>query len=211
MITKIKICGITNKKDALLAAKFGADFLGFILYTKSPRHIPLHQAEKIIQSIRPLFPKCKTVGVFVHPKKNELDMIVKKKIFDIIQLSGNEKKSFCSDISSIVWKTIHIKNMKSLAKMDHYLDFSAIVLDTQEKGKYGGTGRSFNFEIGKKAIKKKKKIILAGGLKAENIKEAIRIIKPWGIDVCSGTEKSPGKKDTKKLKAFFKIVKNLSL
>jgi len=204
MPTKVKICGITNIEDALAAVEYGADALGFVFYKKSPRYIEVKQAKEIISRLPPF---ASTVGVFVNDSFENIESITDLCSITIIQLHGDEDKDFCSNFKVNVIKSIRIKNENSIEKMKEY-NVSAFLLDTYSDNMPGGTGKSFNWDLAIKA-KNYGKIILAGGLTPENVREAILKVKPYAVDVSSGVESKPGKKDHKKMKRFIEEVKRL--
>lgn len=201
---KIKICGIANLKDALTSIKSGADTLGFIFYKKSPRYINPKEAKLIIQKLPSRINK---VGVFVDEKKDMVQKVAKQCKLNILQFHGNETPIYCQKFKEYkVIKVFRIKNKNSLKdiskyKVDYYL------LDSYQKDKFGGTGKVFNWRLVRLVKKFKKPIILSGGLNSDNVLEAIKKTKPHAIDLSSGVEKYPGKKDSALLKKLFKKIK----
>lgn len=203
-MARIKICGITNLEDALLAVQLGADALGFI-FAESPRRINLSQAQEIIKKIPPLV-SC--IGVFVNENQRKIKEVAQRCSLDCIQLHGQESPEYCQSLFPLkIIKSIRIKDEKSLKEIKSYFLVKAILLDTFLEGKAGGTGITFNWLLAKKAQKAGIPIILSGGLSPENVQKAIELVKPFAVDVSSGVESYPGKKDKKKLEAFIKIVK----
>jgi phosphoribosylanthranilate isomerase len=191
-MTKIKICGITNLEDAMLAQEFGADLLGFILYPKSKRYITPEEALKIKNHI-----KIPIVGVVV---KEPLDRIKELlNYFDFVQLHGDEDCNY--NISDRLIKVIRVSN--ELPDIDKCWDKSVILFDTLSD-QYGGAGKTFNWDILKNL---NRDFFVSGGLNDTNIKELLKHIKPYGVDVASGVEEKPGKKDPKKLEAFIRAIK----
>ncbi len=201
-MVKIKICGITNTKDALAAVSYGADALGFVFYPKSPRIVTLETARNIISSL----PRSiTTVGVFVDEAKGRIEEIFTSTGIDVVQLHGHESPDDCK-LSKKIIKAIRVKELSDLKQLSDY-DVSAFLLDTYSPNEIGGTGQTFNWEIAVEA-RKYGKIILAGGLNPKNIVEAIKFVQPYGVDVSSGVEKDQkGKKDHKKLKLFIERAK----
>lgn len=201
-MTKIKICGIINLKDAKDAVKLGADYIGFNFYRKSPRYITPKKAKFIIKHIPK---KVKKVGVFVNEKPSKEKEIAKELHLDMIQLHGNECSSHISFLKKKHEKTIKAIRVKDKSSLNSSAAKKAdyILLDTPQKGMYGGTGKTFNWSL----AKTKKRVFLAGGLNPKNVKTAIKLIKPFAVDVCSGIEKKPGIKDYKKMKLFIKNAK----
>jgi len=201
--TKIKICGITNTTDALASAELGADALGFIFYRESKRYIDPEIAKSIVSSLPPFIT---TVGVFVNQPLDELLAIKDKVGIDAAQLHGDETPEFCSSVPLKVIKAIRVKADLDEQGVAQY-PVQAILFDTYSDVEYGGTGKSFNWEI-IKGISNAGKIILSGGLSPDNVVEAIRTVRPYAVDVSSGVEATPGKKDHMKLRKFIEAVKN---
>lgn len=203
MQVKVKICGITNLEDALAAVDFGADALGFVFFEKSPRYISYQNAASIIKNLPPFIT---TIGVFVNERPEEIVKIIDYTGIDVVQLHGDETPEMCN-ISKRIIKAIRVKSLESLEPLIHFKDkVSAFLLDTYTPDIFGGSGRRFNWDI---AIEAKQfgRIILAGGLTPDNIIEAIRWVKPYGVDVSSGVELEKGKKDYKKMKLFIEKAK----
>jgi phosphoribosylanthranilate isomerase len=193
----VKICGITNREDALAAAEGGASALGFNFYLRSPRYVTPEVAASIIQALPPDVWK---VGVFVNAPAREIARIRAVARLDVAQLHGDEPPgSLPSGVR--VWKALRVDDSFDPAMMDPY-DAEAFVLDAPS-GVYGGTGRTFDWS---KATGAGRKIILAGGLDAENVTAAIRLVRPWGVDACSRLETAPGRKDHAKLARFLKAA-----
>lgn len=194
----IKICGITNIKDAMAAIEYGANALGFIFHPESPRSVTPATAKKIISELPPFV---STVGVFVNRNKSEICEIASDTGINIIQLHGSEPPEECTTCRKVI-KAVRVQDMSDLETVKRYREASAILLDTYARGMAGGTGETFNWDI---AIEAKRfgKIILAGGLTPENVAEAVKTVRPYGIDVASGVEAHAGKKDHKKLRSFI--------
>jgi phosphoribosylanthranilate isomerase len=204
MNIRVKICGITNLDDALAAVYYGADALGFVFYKGSPRYISYRNSASIIKKLPPLIT---TVGVFVDEKPSHVEKIISRTCIDVVQFHGNEAPELCNCSRSLI-KAIKVKSLESLEPLDKYKSkVSAFLLDTFTPNALGGTGQTFNWDI---AIYAKKfgKIILAGGLNADNVIEAVKHVKPYGVDVSSSIESKKGKKDHKKIKLFIEKVKN---
>ncbi len=202
---KIKICGITNLEDAQNAVALGADAIGFIFTPKSPRYITPDAAEEIAIKMPPFI---KLVGVFVNQSKDEIDEIANKAKIDLIQLHGQESPEFCLTLDHQVIKAINIADIVDIQEMSKYMGMvSAILLDTKIDGKEGGTGICFDWGI---ALQAKEEfdipIILAGGINQENVQKAISLVNPYAIDVSSGVEEYPGKKDYNKMKSVIEIA-----
>jgi phosphoribosylanthranilate isomerase len=200
---KIKICGITNVEDALLAVDLGADALGFMFYKESKRNIRPHEAHKIISKLPPFIT---TVGVFVNQEPNEIRNTQEEAGFDIVQLHGDESPDFCKNFGRRIIKAIRVKDGTSLKEVESY-PAGTVLFDTYSEESYGGTGKSFKWEI-LRDFHTSKRIILSGGLSPENVAQAIGIVNPYGVDVSSGVEEYPGKKSPEKLKKFIETVRN---
>ena len=199
MTVRIKICGITNEKDALAAARFGADALGFI-FAPSPRRILPEKARQIIKALPPMV---QTVGVFVDENLGEVSSVAELCGLDILQFHGSESAEYCDSLDRRVIKAVRLRNrqdLKILAKYDGVVH--ALLLDTYVPDKLGGTGMSFNWQWAVEA-RKYGRIILAGGLNPENVAAAISIAKPYGVDASSSVEHSPGVKDHEKMAQFI--------
>jgi phosphoribosylanthranilate isomerase len=205
MQVRVKICGITNLHDALAAVDFGADALGFVFFRESPRYISHDDASLIISKL-PSF--ITTVGVFVNENREQVEKITSWAGVDVIQLHGDEPPYMCH-FSRRVIKAIRVKSLESLDPLTHYEDrVSAFLLDTFSPNAFGGTGRTFNWDIASHA-KQFGKIILSGGLSPENIADAVNRVRPYGVDVSSGVESEKGKKDHKKMKLFIERAKGV--
>jgi phosphoribosylanthranilate isomerase len=203
MAVKIKICGNTTYEDAAFALDLGADAVGFVFYDKSSRYVQPAHVQEIVRKLPPFAVK---VGVFV----NEFDISTVSSIadicsLDVIQLHGGESPEYCSRLADrTVVKALRVNESFQPA---HVADFpvSAILLDAYDADTYGGTGRLFDWS---KAVSAKQhsRIILAGGLNPENVGLAIKMVKPYAVDVCSGVECKPGQKDKLLLRSFINEV-----
>ena len=204
-MTKIKICGITNYEDAKNSIDLGADFLGFNFYQKSPRHIDCRDAKGIIQK---LDQKSKIVGVFVNESIANIKKIGEICSLDIIQLSGDESPQYVDKLKKSANKKI-IKSFRTRnsinAESVNSFDSDYIMIDSFKEGVYGGTGESL--DLGSINGIDSKKLFLAGGLNAENVRASIKKFNPFAVDVCSGIESGSGKKDYAKMKKFIEAVK----
>jgi phosphoribosylanthranilate isomerase len=205
-MTKVKICGITNLEDALFAADAGADALGFNFYQKSPRYIDPLEAQKIIERLLPFV--C-VIGVFVNESEPQrVAEIAAQLKLSAIQLHGDESPDYCSQLSE--WRVIKALRVDPNFKPAHVGRYavSAILLDAYKKGEYGGTGEIFAWDIAKEAVQYGR-IILAGGLTLENVSVAVKTVRPYAVDVASGVESSPGKKDRNKVREFIIKVRSV--
>ena len=199
---KIKVCGTTNLKDALFAVDSGVDAIGFIFYKKSPRYILQKDAKDIVAKLPPFV---ETVGVFVNETSDRVNRIAEQCKLTAIQLHGDESSAFCRRIKRRVIKAFRVKDTNSFKGMADY-DVSGFLLDSYNEESKGGTGKTFDWNLALRA-KKQGPIILAGGLNPYNVYTAIHRVKPYGVDVCSGVEKSPGIKDSVKIDEFIKSVR----
>ncbi len=194
----VKICGITNIGDALDAIKYGADALGFIFHKESPRYISPGDAATIIQKLPKHITK---VGVFVDSHRREIEAVVRTSCLSAIQLHGDQHPEDCTGYDVSVIKAFRVGENFDAAQLGLF-EVEAILLDTLRPGKPGGTGETFDWNVAVQA-KQYGKLLLSGGLTAKNIEDAIRFVRPYGVDVSSGVEKSPGKKDPEKVREFI--------
>ena len=200
--TKVKICGTTSLNDALLAIESGADAVGFIFYKESPRNISQKDVKDIVVQLPPFI---ETVGVFVNETSDKVNRIAEQCRLTAVQLHGDESPAFCRRIKRRVIKAVRVKDAESLKGMSGY-DVSGYLLDAFNEESRGGTGKIFDWNLALRA-KKQGPVIIAGGLNPFNVYTAIHRVKPYGVDVCSGVEKSPGVKDSEKVGEFIKAVR----
>lgn len=200
-MTFIKICGTTNIGDALAAISLGTNALGFI-FAPSPRQITPEAAMKICQEVPPYIWR---VGVFVNADWPEVKQIADLGFLSHLQFHGQESPAYCAQAPLPVIKTIKIKGKEDLKEIAKY-DQDLFLFEGFHPEKAGGSGETFPWELVSE-IKGKINFILAGGLNPQNVSRAISLLHPWGVDVCSGVEESPGKKDRNKLAQFIKEVK----
>ena len=213
-MTKIKICGITNEKDALWAASLGIDYLGMNFYKDSPRKVSAQTAKKIVDKL-PAFTQ--GVGIFVDEDINSIVKIGKKCRLSFVQLHGNESPQYCDELSSLlakangckIIKAFRIRDEDSLKEIPQY-SIEYILLDAFVQGELGGTGETFNWDLAVKAKEFNKPIFLSGGLSVENVKDAIEKVNPYAIDVASGIERLPRRKDYDKMHEFVHKVRQIS-
>lgn len=200
---KVKICGITNLEDAEAAFEMGADMLGFNFFPKSPRYIRPEDAVKIIRKL-PTF--IDSVGLFVNAPIEEIKAVAETGYLSWIQLHGDETPEYCdkvrfSNVRTI--KAIRVKTEEDVRKTRDYYTY-AVLLDAFSSQRYGGTGKRFNWEWAKN---QPKRIFLAGGITPENVDAAIHT-NVYGLDICSGIESSPGKKDPEKMRRLFDAIRH---
>jgi phosphoribosylanthranilate isomerase len=204
-MVKVKICGITNWTDARQAVEAGADFLGFNFYRRSARYIAPAAARRIVQRL----PEgVASVGVFVNEPEPEMLAIARRVGLDYVQLHGDETAEMISRIrhSFRVIKAIRVRDSFRASQLANFRRASSILLDGFDAHLRGGTGKSFNWKLAKSAGRKLQ-IFLAGGLTPENAAEAVSAAQPFAIDVCSGVESRPGKKDAARMRALVAAVR----
>ncbi len=200
MRVRAKICGITNLKDALAAVDAGADALGFMFYEASPRNVSAKVAAGIIRQLPPFVAK---VGVFVNATEETVGKTIAECGLDTLQFHGDETPEFCQKFAPLkVYKAFRMQGLESLQGLAGYKT-DAWLLDSFVPGKPGGTGATFNWDLAIEAKKLGRPVILAGGLTPENAAEAVMKVRPYAVDVSSGVESSPGKKDHAKLRQFI--------
>ncbi|WP_457568990.1 phosphoribosylanthranilate isomerase [Desulfurobacterium sp.] len=206
-MVKVKVCGITNLEDAMAAINAGADAVGFIMFKGSKRYISPLEVRHITKELPPFVTK---VGVFVNEDRASVLEILSYAGLDFAQLHGDETPDYCRYIGEKrVIKVFRFNSVEEVDRIKNYEDVaSAILLDTFSKENFGGTGKTFDWNIAKKAKEiSKLPLILSGGLNIENVSEAIKTVNPYAVDVCSGVELHPGKKDEETVKRFVKISK----
>jgi phosphoribosylanthranilate isomerase len=200
---RVKVCGITNHEDAVMALDLGADALGFNFFPPSPRFIDSAAAREIIRCLPPL---ATTVGVFVNvPDPGAVEGTAKTAGVQVIQLHGDESAEYCGYLGS--WpliKAVSVGRNWDPSLLENF-PVQTILLDAKDDQHFGGTGRTFDWSLLRRAAAGKR-FILAGGLSPVNVVEAIRVVRPYGVDVCSGVESRPGRKDPGKLAAFMNEV-----
>jgi phosphoribosylanthranilate isomerase len=203
MDVKVKICGITNVEDAVAAVEAGADLLGFMLAEQSPRQVTIETAREIA---RQLPPATFRVGVFVNPKVEQVMFSLRICDFGAVQFHGEETPQFCQQFGVTTIKAFRLRDQESLAPMAAYeTDF--FLFDSYVAGQPGGTGETFNWQLAIAAKRFHKPFFLAGGLTPQNVTEAVREVEPYGVDVSTGVESAPGKKDHQKMRDFIAAVR----
>ncbi|MBL8183207.1 MAG: phosphoribosylanthranilate isomerase [Blastocatellia bacterium] len=207
-MTKVKICGITNYDDALLAVKYGVDELGFNFYEKSPRYVTPEMASKMIHDMPSRIGK---VGVFVNSGIENIAEIAKMCGLTAIQLHGDEDEQFVDAIRSrtqlFVIKALRI-GLNFDVEQATIFKADAILLDAFSPAERGGTGETFDWTVASEIVDSGIVVYLAGGLSADNVADAIEQVRPFAVDACSKLELSPGKKDAKQMKTFIAAVRN---
>jgi phosphoribosylanthranilate isomerase len=207
-MVKVKICGITNWTDARRAVEAGADFLGFNFYPKSSRYIAPAAARRIVQRLPNTVA---SVGVFVNEPEAEMLAIARRVGLDYLQLHGDETAEVVSRMrrSFRVIKAIRVRDSFGVSQLRNFKGASSILLDGFDAHLRGGSGKRFNWKLAKSAGRKRQ-IFLSGGLTPENAAEAVSAARPFAIDVCSGVESRPGKKDAARMRALVAAVRPVS-
>ncbi|HLA36943.1 MAG TPA: phosphoribosylanthranilate isomerase [Candidatus Brocadiales bacterium] len=203
-MVKVKICGITSPGDARMAVELGTDALGFV-FAPSPRQISPNRARDIIRRLPPFVTP---VGVFVNEEIRRVLDIATYTGLKAVQLHGRETPGYVRDVMGQFWaiKAIRVRTRRDLTRLGRY-EVHAFLLDSYVQGRLGGTGKTFPWGLAREAGQLGT-IILAGGLNPENVTEAICAVRPYGVDVSSGVESSPGKKDRRLVREFIRAVKS---
>ena len=216
-MTWVKICGITNLEDALVAVDAGADAVGFVFYEKSPRRVSVEMAKEILEKLPEKIDK---IGVFVNEVPERISEITDRAGLTAVQFHGDEWKSpedysvnrdafFCLPVLEMVRDpSIAIHSLRNVETFPNLVGF---LLDSGTAEKRGGTGKVFPWEdaLSFSSLKTLARIVIAGGLMASNVRTAVEYLKPWGVDVSSGVEARPGKKDPEKVRAFVRAVREM--
>ncbi len=211
-MTFVKICGITNLEDAIYAADVGADLLGFIFYSKSPRYIAPDRAREIVRVVRHTSPAIRFVGVFVNESLDGIRAMTEQAELNLVQLHGDEPAEIVQALSPHAYKALRPRDANAAQSLlTTYRsavngNSPAFIVDSFDAKQYGGTGTRADWDIAA-SIAREFPILLAGGLSAENVAEAIRTVNPWGVDVSSGVERAPGLKDHTKVEQFIRAAK----
>ena len=204
---KVKICGITNLEDASLAVGLGFDAIGFI-FAESPRKVSVEATRDMIKNIPPFI---KTVGVFVNEKRTVINGTVRFCGLDLIQLHGDEPPSLCEALMPRSIKAFQLRDESSLEEIASYRGKArALLFDTYSKEKRGGTGKTFDWDLAVKGKRLGVPIVLSGGLGPSNIEAAVLAVRPYAVDVNSGVEEQPGKKNPVLMEKLMNIIKNMN-
>lgn len=202
MRTRVKICGITRVEDALSAVEQGADAIGLVFYAPSPRCVTIAQAAAISAALPPFV---SVVALFVNPTQQEVNAVLAGVNVDLLQFHGDETASECAQYGLPYLKAIRVKSDTNLIQYAQtFMSAKALLLDAHADNAFGGTGQVFDWSLIPKQLAKP--IILAGGLTPENVKEAIKQVQPYAVDVSGGVEQAKGIKDTIKIAAFMAAV-----
>ena len=200
--TRVKICGITNVKDALSAVDAGADAIGLVFYVPSPRYVTIEQAQQIVAAMPPFV---SVVALFVNALPVEINTVLAQVRIDIVQFHGDETPADCEQIKLPYYKAIRVKTDTNLLQCEaEFSSAKALLLDTYSDASFGGTGQVFDWGLIPKNLTIP--IILAGGLTAGNVALGIKYVRPYAVDVSGGVEQSKGLKDTAKIVAFMHAV-----
>ena len=203
-MTRTKICGITRIEDGLAAAHAGADAIGLVFFAKSPRNVALTRAVEISQALPPFITR---VALFVNPGVDEVNAVLRQARPDVLQFHGEESPEFCRYFGVPYLKAVRVKpGVDLLQCAARYADAQGLLLDAWSESAHGGTGESFDWSL--IPLDLPRPVVLAGGLTAANVGEAIRATRPWAVDVSSGVESSKGIKDAARIAAFMKEVRN---
>ena len=203
MSVTVKICGITSEADALAAAEAGVDAIGLMFYEGSPRHVTLEQAKAISAALPPHVMR---VGVFVNAEEAFVHQALTECMLNILQFHGDETPEECSRYPVMTLKAFRVQGEETLAQLEAYPS-AGYLLDAYVKDALGGTGATFNWDLAVRAQESGKPIFLAGGLTSENVAEAVRKVQPFGVDVSSGVEIEPGRKDAEQMRTFVAAAK----
>jgi phosphoribosylanthranilate isomerase len=205
-VVRVKICGITNSEDASKAVELGADALGFI-FAPSPRRIRPEEARRIIAALPPFVIP---VGVFVNEEPATIMKVAGTCGLGLVQLHGDESTAVCAELMPRTVKAFRIKNEHSLGRIKPYLgNVKALLFDTYSEEMRGGTGRTFDWSVAAKGQKLGLPLILSGGLSPTNIAAAITTVRPYAVDVNSGIEERPGKKDHRLMRALMEAIRDI--
>jgi phosphoribosylanthranilate isomerase len=202
--TRIKICGITRPEDARMAVESGADAIGLVFYAPSPRSIGLEQARAIIAAVPPFVT---TVGLFVDPAPDEVESVLRLCSLGLLQFHGDEAPDFCRGFGLPYIKAARVRADADLVQyLSRHHTAQGWLLDAYNDQLYGGTGEAFDWKLIPRDLARP--VILSGGLTPDNVGAAVRRVRPWAVDVCSGVEAAKGVKDAAKIAAFIAGVKN---
>ena len=204
MSVTVKVCGITSEADGLAAAGAGVDAIGLMFFEESPRYITLQQAKKITNILPPHIMR---VGVFVNAEESFINRALDECLLNILQFHGDEKPEDCIRFPVMTLKAFRVKGVETLEQMKAY-STAGFLLDAYSQEARGGTGEAFNWDLAVQANELGKPVFLAGGLTPDNVSEAVQKVQPFAVDVSSGVECEPGKKDPVKMQAFVAAAKS---
>jgi len=211
---KVKICGITNLEDALVAVQAGADFLGFICYPPSPRYLPPEEAGRIVAALKASGSVARSVGVFVNASLPEIEWAMAAASFDLAQLHGDEPAELVAALGGRAYKAVRPRDADEAMTAAPFLEVAPadlqrpqILVDAYHPRAYGGTGQVGDWRVARSLARRAPRLLLAGGLTPGNVVEAIAQVHPWGVDVSSGVEVAPGRKDHDRVWAFVSAAR----
>ncbi|UJJ31925.1 phosphoribosylanthranilate isomerase [Halopseudomonas maritima] len=204
-MTRIKICGITREQDALAAAAAGADAIGLVFYAPSPRAVDARQAARIVAALPPFVT---TVGLFVDAEPDAVRAVLAEVPLDVLQFHGEESDDYCRQFGRPYLKAVRVRSADQLQDVAaQWPGASGILLDSYKPGVPGGTGEVFDWRLVPR--ERDWNLVLAGGLTAANVRQAIDEMQPWAVDVSGGVEAAKGIKDLEKINAFVQEVKRV--
>ena len=201
--TKVKICGITNQEDARAAAQAGADAIGFVFCPASPRHVTPSQAALLAHGLPPWIVR---TGVFVNSPAEDVQEAITQCGLSMLQFHGEETPDYCRQFGIMSMKAFRVREKSTLEELQLF-STDAWLLDAWSDAGHGGTGKTFDWDFAARAVALGRPVFLAGGLTAENVAGAIRQVRPYAVDVSSGVELSPGKKDHDRIRRFIESVR----
>jgi phosphoribosylanthranilate isomerase len=205
--TRIKICGITRLEDAKASVRAGCDALGFVFYKESPRYIALDAFKVIVKELPPFVTK---TGLFVNADPAEIEEAIQSGLVNVLQFHGDETPDFCRQFNFPYIKAVAVSSSVDLIQYaKDFHDAEALLLDTYHEHLKGGTGQTFDWNLIPQTLSKP--IVLAGGLTVDNVKEAIKKVKPYAVDVSGGVEESKGIKNSLKIQAFIKETQDAAV
>ena len=208
MRPKVKICGVTTPEDALLAVELGADYLGLNFYPPSPRGLDVEAARRIAAAVRESGREVPLVGVFVNRPPAEIAAIDTAVGLDLLQFHGDESSADIAPFAARAVKVLRVERHLDPALLAGFEGLWGLLVDTRHPGLYGGSGESWDFASLRRAgdARIPPRVFIAGGLAPHNVRQAVTAARPWGIDLCSGVESTPGRKDPKLLRTLFEEI-----
>ena len=200
--TRVKICGITSAEHARAAAGVGADAIGLVFYAPSPRYVVPARARDVCAALPPLV---SVVGVFVNPEPREVEAVIEGLPVGLLQFHGEEPPELCAGAGRPYMKAVRVRTRDDvLAAAARYPDARALLLDAHHDTLWGGTGKRFDWSLVPHDVPHP--VVLAGGLTPENVGDAVRMVRPFAVDVSGGVERAPGEKDSERMERFMKEV-----
>lgn len=201
--TRVKICGITTPEDARVAFEAGADAIGLVFYARSPRAVSIEQAAEIVAAVPPFVT---VVSLFVNEPVSSVERTLSRVSVDLLQFHGDEPSQFCQQFLRPWIKALRVKpDLDIPGACESYASARGVLLDSWQQGVPGGTGKTFDWQLAAQALPLP--VVLAGGLNADNVADAISALRPAAVDVSGGVESSPGVKDAEKIRQFIQAVR----